>query len=298
MPEAIEDLLIGPSLLKKIERLELVSRRLYHGSQSGARKSRSRGSGMEFADHRDYSPGDDFRTIDWNVYARLDNLTVKIFETEQNLSVSILVDTSASMGFGGPSKLHFAASVAAALAYLSLVNEDATTICGISDSIRDMVSSATQSLSPAQIFEFCAGLSPAGETHLDETIKSFAFHSQRPGLLFVLSDFLTPGRLEDTLQPLVYAGYDICGLQILAAEELNPDLAGEMDIVDSETGDTVPLTVRGDTRARYQDSLEQFLRRTEQALKTSYANYLHVTNERPIEQVIMYDLRGVGIVRE
>lgn len=298
MPETATELLVEPSLLKKIESLQIVSRRLFQTGQSGARRTRVRGSGMEFADHREYSPGDDFRTVDWNVYARLDEFIVKTFETEQNLHVSILVDTSASMGFGRPSKLQFAASLAAAIAYIALVNEDGLSIVSIADSAEAEISTGRQSLSPGQIFEFCSEMAPEGGTRLEETLRSFAFHTRYPGLLFVISDFLAPGRLQDYLQPLVYMGYDICGIQVLAPEELDPRLSGEMDIVDSETGVTVPLTVRGETNQQYQDSLSRFLRETDAALKMCHANSVRVTSDMPLDRVILSELRSTGVIQE
>jgi len=298
MSEETTDLLVDPSLLKKIEPLQIVSRRLYTGGQSGTRRTRARGSGMEFAEHRDYSPGDDFRTIDWNVFARLDSFIVKTFETEQNLHVSILVDTSASMGFGSPTKLEFATSLAAALGYIALVNEDGLSITSVSDAVHGEISSIRQSLSPGQIFEFCSHLAPRGETHLDETLRAFAFHRRQPGIMFVISDFLAAGRLRDALQPIVFMGYDICGIQVLAREELKPRLSGEMDIVDSETNVTVPLTVRGDTNEQYEESLKRFLRDTEASIKMCYGNYVRVTSDTTLERTILGELRSVGVVTD
>lgn len=253
---------------------------------------------MEFADHREYSPGDDFRSIDWNVYARFDDLIVKTFETEQNLNVFVLVDASESMGFGRPSKLRFAASMAAALGYLALLNEDGIAIAAIADSVKDEINSARQILSPARLFDFCARLSPGGQTRLAETVKSFAFHNRQPGLLFILSDFLDPAGLQDAFQPLVYLGYDVCGVHILSPEEIQPEFAGEMDIVDSETGEAIPLTVRSDTQQKYQRSLHQFRRQAEQAFKVSYAGYLQLTTGVPLERVMLHDLRRIGVVKE
>jgi len=298
MPTEAAGLLIEPSLLKKIEPLRIVSRRLYTGGHTGTRKTRTRGTGMEFAEHREYSPGDDFRTIDWNVFARLDEFIVKTFETEQNLHVSVLVDTSASMGFGRPTKLEFAASLAAAIGYIALVNEDGLSVAGISDTVRDEVSSVRRSLSPGQVFDFCGGLAPEGETHLDRTLKGFVFHLKRPGILFVISDFLASGELREALRPLVFLGYDICGIHVLAQEELSPGLSGEMDIVDSETNQTVPLTVRGDTPQQYQESLQRFLRETEASVRMCYGNYLRVTSDTPLERVLLSELRSMGVITE
>ncbi|MDA0839135.1 MAG: DUF58 domain-containing protein [Planctomycetota bacterium] len=291
-------LLIEPSLLKKIEGLQIVSRRLYQGGQSGTRKSRSRGGGMEFAEHREYSPGDDFRAIDWNVFARHDDFVIKIFETEQNLHISILVDSSASMGFGEPGKLEFAASLAAAIAYIALVNEDNISITAMSDRVADEISSTNRNLSPGQVFDFCGKLEADGETLLDDALKAFAFHRRQPGLLFIISDFLVQGRLQDMLQPLVYMGYDICGIHLLGQEELNPHFSGEMDIVDSETDEIIPLTTRGDTAQQYQESLRRFLNQTEVAIKMCHGNYVRVSPGQSLERVLLGELRSLGIITE
>ena len=298
MPDTTSELLIDASLLKKIEGLQLVSRRLYTGGQTGSRKSRTKGAGMEFADHRHYSPGDDFRNIDWNVYARLDDLILKTFETEQNLHVSILFDCSESMAFGEPSKMQLAASIAAAIAYISLVNEDGLTLSSIADTVRGEMSSSQQQLSPEQVFDFCSTVEVGGRTYLDETLRAFGFHSQHPGLLFIISDFLFAGKLEDTLQPLIYGGFDICGIQILAKEELNPIFAGEMDIVDSETDETISITVRDDTRKIYGDALDRFVRNTEAGLKMCHANYVRATTDMSVERIVLGELRSLGVIRE
>jgi uncharacterized protein (DUF58 family) len=253
---------------------------------------------MEFAEHREYTPGDDFRAIDWNVFARHDDFIIKTFETEQNLHVSILVDTSASMGFGEPGKLQFAASLAAAIAYIALVNEDSISISAMADRVTDEISSTDRNLSPGQVFDFCGKLEADGETHLDDTLRAFAFHRRQPGLLFIISDFLVEGRLQDMLQPLVYMGYDICGIHLLAQDELNPRFSGEMDIVDSETDEIIPLTARGDTAQQYQESLRRFLNQTEAAIKMCHGNYVRISPDQSLERVLLGELRSLGIITE
>src|SRR6476620_8291937 len=124
MPETKSPPLLDPEFLHKLEQLELVSRKIFVGRMKGERKSKRRGSSVEFADHRNYSVGDDLRHIDWNVYGRLDKLFLKLFLEEEDLHVYSLLDTSLSMDFGDPTKLHYGKQVAAALAFIGLVNHD------------------------------------------------------------------------------------------------------------------------------------------------------------------------------
>src|SRR5215472_14640441 len=124
MPDTATAPLLDPEFLHKLEQLELVSRKIFVGRMKGERKSKRRGSSVEFADHRNYTVGDDLRHIDWNVYGRLDKLFLKLFLEEEDLHFYTLVDTSLSMDFGTPSKLHYAKQIAAALAFIGLVNHD------------------------------------------------------------------------------------------------------------------------------------------------------------------------------
>src|SRR6478672_4140076 len=132
MPKVTSSLL-APEFFSKLEQLELVAKRLLMGRFKGDRLSKRKGTSVEFADHRHYVVGDDFRFLDWNLFARLDRLFIKLYQEEEDLQINVLIDLSRSMDFGTPTKLHYAKQIAAALAYIGLVNMDRVNLGGLTN---------------------------------------------------------------------------------------------------------------------------------------------------------------------
>src|SRR5437762_8112871 len=133
MPDTAAPPLLEPQFLARLEQLDLVSRKIFLGLMKGERRSKRKGQSVEFADYRNYVVGDDLRFLDWNLYARLDRLFLRLFMEEEDLHLYILLDVSQSMDFGTPTKLHFARQVAAALGFVGLVNLDRVRVAAFSD---------------------------------------------------------------------------------------------------------------------------------------------------------------------
>src|SRR5437870_11323938 len=190
MPETQTQPLLEPHFLARLEQLELVSRKIFLGRMKGERRSKRKGQSVEFADYRNYVVGDDLRHLDWNLYARLDKLFIRLFMEEEDLHVYILVDNSLSMDFGTPSKLHYARQVAAALAFIGLVNMDRVVVEVFNDRL-------TQSLPPARgrrslwrVFDFLQQIEPAGPSDLRAALRTFSLKSSGKGIVVLLSDFM------------------------------------------------------------------------------------------------------------
>src|SRR5438270_5308585 len=190
MAETATTALLDPEFLHKLEQLELVSKKIFVGRMKGERKSKRRGSSVEFADHRQYSVGDDLRHIDWNVYGRLDRLFLKLFLEEEDLHFYTLLDTSLSMDFGDPTKLHYGKQVAAALAFIGLVNQDRVVLDTFGSALESGLPSVRGRSQMWRVVQYLEHLEPSGGSDLTAAAKSFAIKHTGKGVVVVISDFL------------------------------------------------------------------------------------------------------------
>jgi uncharacterized protein (DUF58 family) len=298
-----DDDLLPPAFMRQLERLRLCSRVIHPGASMGERISRARGSGMEFSDHKEYSPGDDFRMIDWNVYARLDELVVKLFETEENLSVCVLLDASSSMDFGRVAegirigaKWAAAARLAAAISYIAMVNRDALTMFLFAGQLGERLEALRGRGHVRQMLNVLSLTRPAGRSDFPAAFRSAGAQLHRPGVCFVISDFCAGERLAEAFRGLVYFGHEIVALHVTDELEADPGLEGEIDIVDAETGEVVPMTVRPDTRQRYRQAYESRCRGVAAACATYDAKYLRLSTAEPVTDIVLNRFRREGIL--
>jgi uncharacterized protein (DUF58 family) len=291
--------LLPPAFMRQLERLRLCSRVIHPGASMGERISRSRGSGMEFSDHKEYSPGDDFRMIDWNVYARLDELVVKLFETEENLSVCVLLDASSSMDFGrSPTTTHWtmAARLAAAIGYIAMVNRDAMTMFLFAGRLDERLDALRGRGHMQQMLDLLSCTVPAGRSDFLTAFGSAGAQLHRPGVCFAISDFCAGERLSEALRGLVYFGHEVVALHVTDDLEADPGLEGEIDVVDAETGEVVPMTVRPDTLQRYRQAFETRCRAVAAACATYDAKYIRLSTAEAIPDIVLNRFRREGIL--
>src|SRR6185312_12489184 len=222
VPDTAAAPLIEPQFLTKLEQLELVSRKIFLGLMKGERRSKRKGQSVEFADYKNYVKGDDLRFLDWNLYARLDRLFIRLFQEEEDLHFYVLIDNSLSMDFGTPSKLHYARQVAAALGFIGLCNMDRVAISAFNDNITQSLPAIRGRKSLWRLMDFLQKLEPAGPSNLRESLKTFTMKSSGKGIVILLSDMMDKEGYEDALRYLVARQYDIYVLQILSQEELEP----------------------------------------------------------------------------
>lgn len=284
-----------PEFLRALERLTLISKRAYAGLAKGEKRSPRRGVSVEFADYRDYVPGDDLRYLDWNIYGRLDRLLVKLFVEEEDLRVYLLLDRSASMGFGG--KFDHARRLTAALAHIGLCGLDRVVVRAFGEE-RD------QGLPPLRgrgnvprVFDYLERLEPAGRTSLAEQLSRFAYEHPRPGLCCVISDFLDPAGYERGLGALLGRRFDVVAVQVLAPDELNPAIVGDLRLIDSETGEQREVTVSDSLLRRYRRVAQEYCDRLRAYCLGRGMSYLLTTTDQTVERMVLAALRRLGFVR-
>ena len=282
-----------PEFLAQLERLTLASRRIFRGRVKGERKSPRRGHSVEFCDYRAYGVGDDLRYVDWNAYARLDRLHVKLFVDEEDLCLHLLVDASASMDFGRPTKLDYAVRLAAALGFVGLVGLERVGV-GI---LRDR---AAEGWPPARgrnqfpvLLDFLTGVRATGPTRLNDAIAAYALRSRESGLAVVISDLLDPAGYEAGLRALMERRFDIHLIHLLAPEEMNPELAGDFRLTDSETGEVRELSVDREALRAYRERLHGFLERVEGFCRAQEIGYHRVITDTPVEAFVLAQLKGL-----
>jgi len=295
--------LLDAQFSARLSQLSLVCPRAFRGASGGKRFSRSRGAeGMEFADHKEYSSGDDFRSIDWNVYARLNELVVKNFETQESLRLYVLLDASASMAVAAtesllPRKFDVARRLAAALAYIGFNNEDWTGVYHFTDTVGEGYAPAGKPRT-ASLLDYLGRTQPLGKTDYASAFKSFTIQKSRPGLAVIISDFANPSGLDDGLRFLAYNNFIVTALHITDLNDENPALTGELDLVDMESGANVPLTVRSNTLAEYRKLYHTHLGRVAKAFSVYDATYLRISTQDDIKQLVMNTFKQHRIVRQ
>src|ERR1700679_2190600 len=234
---AAEDDLFDDQFQRKLEYLALVSRRVFAGRLRAERRTKKSGSGVEFADHRDYQPGDDFRYLDWNVYQRFEKLLVRLYEEEEDLAIYFILDTSASMAFGDGQKLRYAKKVCAALAYVGLANLDRVTIATTSDRVLERMPETRGKARIFKAFRFLREVQAEGTTDLGDAMKTFVAQNKRRGLAVLVSDLYDPQGFEKGINVLRYNKFDAFVVHVVDPADAKPKLQGDVLVYDCETGD-------------------------------------------------------------
>jgi uncharacterized protein (DUF58 family) len=289
--------LFDSDFLKKLEYLSLVSRRVFRGSILAQRRTMQMGGGIEFADHREYTPGDDFRYLDWNLYARHDELMLKRFQEEEDLHVYFLLDCSRSMGFGQPCKFDLARQVTAALAYIALADLDRVAIVAYAN---DIVADFPLMRGKARILsvlKFLEELKPQGaNTDLARVAAGFVHRTQRRGLAIVVSDLYDPAGFERGLDMLRHRRYEPHIVQIYDRREAEPSLLGDMELYDVETESVQKVTVTEKNLKRYRKIFADF----EESIRRYCRNYglgcTRTSTEIKFDELILKMMRAAGAV--
>jgi uncharacterized protein (DUF58 family) len=292
VPTAARASFFTPEFLAQLERLSLLSRRTFRGSVKGERRSPRRGSSVEFADYRAYGHGDDLRYVDWNIYGRLDRLHVKLFVDEEDLSLHLLVDASASMGFGAPSKLAYALRVAAALGFVGLVNFERVGLGVLRERVAEGWPPTRGRAHVLPMMDFLAGVEPGGVTSINEGLANYAQRAREPGLAVLISDLLDPAGYERGIRALLERRFDVHIVHLLDPEEMNPTLGGDLRLIDSETDELRDLTVDAEALRAYHERLRGFLERAEAFCRTHELGYHRVLTDMPVEAFVVAQLRG------
>ncbi len=245
------------AFLRRLEQLELASRRLIAGRMKGERRSTRRGQSVEFADYRTYASGDDLRQLDWNAYARLERLFVKLFVEEEDVTVHVLVDASRSMDFGTPNKLDAARRAAAALGYLGLASMDRVSVAFLGDGTASAMRPIRGKRRALELFDFLSQPRTERLTGLASAARAYASRMRGSGPLLLISDLMDPGYL-DALRDLAGTRSQLSVLHLLAPDELEPEIAPDARLIDNETGQPVEVSGDDDLVERYRARLAEW----------------------------------------
>jgi uncharacterized protein (DUF58 family) len=301
-------MLFDEATLRKLNQLKLVARQARAGVLKGERRSTRRGTSIEFSDYRNYVAGDDLRRLDWNVYARTERPFIKLMEEEEDLSVHVLVDSSRSMAWPSndgkdDNKLRYARRLAAALGAIALGTGDRFNLAilqngKISARLGPLRGGASLSRLLAFLEEERSGaFQAAGTTGLESALEEYGFSGGRAGLAFLISDLFSPESLQDGLLHLAGRGYEIHVLHLLAPDELDPPLAGDLRLIDSESGEGLEISVDGSMRELYHRRLEEWRETLRQECGRRNANYMFLNTAEEWDRVVLYDMRRSGVVK-
>jgi uncharacterized protein (DUF58 family) len=283
--------LLDPSFLRRLGRLRLAVRRRFAGSSAGSRRSLRRGSSAEFAEHRPYYPGDDVRRIDWNAYARLEELVLRLFVAEEDLSLYLLVDRSASLGVGSPPKLELAKQVAAALGYVALSGSERVSVLPFSSDLAAPFPATRGRRRIGALLRYLDAIEPSGDTDLSRAVDRFLARSPRPGLVAVVSDFFDPGGFQKPLDRLLAQKHEPVLFQVLDREELEPTPGQDVELVDAETGQRVDVSLDARAIAAYRARLFAFFGELEGYAKKRGLFYGRVDAQHTLDDVVVSYLR-------
>jgi uncharacterized protein (DUF58 family) len=297
VPDTRSQPLLDPQFLARLEQLELVSRKIFLGRMKGERRSKKKGQSVEFADYRNYVVGDDLRFLDWNLYARLDRLFLRLFMEEEDLHFYILIDNSLSMDFGTPTKLHFAKQIAAALGFIGLVNLDRVMIEAFNDRLTQTMPAMRGRRSLWRMLDFLQKLEPAGPSDLKQALRAFSIKCSGKGVVVLLGDLMDKNGYEEALRYLVSRQLDIYVIQILSQEEIEPEIVGDLRLVDVEDEDVAEITVSGPLLKRYKQNLAAFRAGIHEFCTRRGVTYLFTSNQVPFDKLVLSYLRQRGLVR-
>jgi uncharacterized protein (DUF58 family) len=297
MPDTQAQPLLDPKFLARLEQLELVSRKIFLGRMKGERRSKRKGQSVEFADYRNYVVGDDLRFLDWNLFARLERLFIRLFFEEEDLHFYILLDNSLSMDFGTPTKLHFAKQVAAALGFIGLVNMDRVVVEAFNDRLTQSMPAARGRRSLWRLMDFLQKIEPAGPSDLKKALRSFSIKCSGKGIVVLLSDFMDKGGYEDALRYLLARQLDVYVIQVLSQEEIEPEIVGDLRLVDVEDEDVAEITVSGPLLKRYKQNLAAYRAALYQFCSRRGVTCLFTSNQVPFDRLVLTYLRQRGLVK-
>ncbi|HEX6766747.1 MAG TPA: DUF58 domain-containing protein, partial [Polyangiaceae bacterium] len=259
-------------------------------------RTKKKGSGVEFADHRDYVEGDDFRSVDWNVYQRFGKLLVRLYEEEEDLSIYFLLDCSSSMGFGGGKKFDQARRIVAALAYVGLANLDRVTLVAVTDAMVTRMPTTRGKGRIFKAFRFLEGLTPGGVTDLGEALKAFAAQHKRRGLAVLVSDLYDPAGFESGINALRFNGFEPFVVHVVDKTEAAPALKGDVLVYDCETGDEREVTVTADLLDRLGHEFSDYRERIERFCVQKQVPHLTADIDVPFDELVLRVFRRGGFL--
>jgi uncharacterized protein (DUF58 family) len=285
---------------RKLEQLMLAASRVRAGAIKGERRSNKRGTSIEFADYRNYVPGDDLRRLDWNIYARLERPLTKLYEDEEDLAVHLILDTSASMDFPDDpdlNKFTYTRRLLAGLGYVSLTSNDRLLVTAVSGGELSHFGPARGRAYGVRLLNYINDLQARGTTDLNAVLRDYAMRAGRPGLCIIVSDMFSPTGYMNGVNALLGKGYEVAIVHVLAPDEIEPPLAGDLRLLDVETGVAQEVSIDGTMRDLYVRRVEEWRDSIRMECVRRNVHFIPVDTRTAWEKVILYELRRLGIVK-
>lgn len=286
--------------LRQLELLQVVARRIISGRQRAERKTKKVGSGLEFADHREYTPGDDIRNVDWGVLARLNQTLIRLYEEDEDLPLRVVVDVSDSMMTGDAHKLRFAQKIGAALAYVGLSNLDRVGVTVMSGKIHETLPAVRGKGRIFRVFDFMRTSARGGPTDIAAGCKRVAAQSNQPGVTVVLSDFYDLAGAFEGLNLLRFQKHEPVCIQVLDPAEADPRasaLRGDVTLVDCEGAGRRDVTVSPALLERYAEAHERFRSTLESKCRARGIPYFRADIDQPFDELVLKVFRRGGVLR-
>ena len=293
---AKDDTLLTSEFMARLDQLDVMSRKILAGKMKGERRSKRRGQSVEFADYRNYVIGDDLRFIDWNIYARLDRIFLKLFLEEEDLALHLIIDVSKSSDYGEPAKFRYMQRVAAALGYIGLVNYNRVVVNAIADGVVADTGGMRGRTRVARLIDFIEKLKPEGAGNLAEACKRFALAHRQKGICVILSDFFDKGGYESGLRFLAGGKYDLFAIQVLSPQEIDPPLEGDLKLRDMEDGDLAEVSITQPLLKQYKSNLNAYCLAVKDYVTRRGGTYLFTSTAVPFDTLILNYLRERGLV--
>ncbi|PCJ56282.1 MAG: hypothetical protein COA79_19125 [Planctomycetota bacterium] len=285
--------LTQPEFLAQLDSLSILAKRVLGGTLRADRKSDKKGTGINFADYAEYNPGDDFRAIDWNLYGKLEILFVKLFELEEDTSISLFIDLSTSMG----TKELYAKKLAASLAYIALQNMDRLSIYGIADKLEVI---QRPSHGKGKVFTMLKQLEEANlygkDTDIASCVKEFQMHNPKKGVCVFISDFFSPSGIEKGMDLLKFYKHDLFCIHLVDPEETKCDWKGDIRLECIETKKINTVTIGPKEAKQYENAVQDWFDNLKRNCQKKEIGYLRTSIEIPFEEVIQKILRSGGLV--
>jgi uncharacterized protein (DUF58 family) len=294
----MRDTFFDQTFLHQLEQLRLCARRYPVGPYHGERQARRKGHGSDFFDYRAYVPGDDLRYVDWNIFARSDRLMLKLFQAEEALCLHILVDTSNSMSTGFPTKLHYALRTAAAFAYIGLINCEQVALGLFNSTLYKIISPRRGRKQMVPFLQVLSDARASGATNFESALTSYALQSRAPGLVVIISDMLgCDNDYQRGIAALIERRFEVRILQLLAREEIQPSLKGDLKIVDIETNQALETTANSRAIAEYAKNLARFCEDLRVFCSRHGALCYSLTTDVPLFDLFFVHLRKIRFLQ-
>ena len=296
--------MLTPQFLKQLDPFYIHAKHSFRGKFRGERRSLHRGTGMEFADYRAYEPGDDLRYVDWNIYARLGRLFIKLHHTDADTPLILILDSSRSMEFGSPTKLTCAKQVAAALGYMALAHADSVAIYTCAERLSVALPPTSGKSQFSRLTKVITAIVADGRTQLTECLKQLPMYQRTPGMVVILSDFLDPDSYAAGLKLLTGRGFSLTAIHLVSPEELDPQAhlentatGGDWLVEDAETGETKAIAINVETLIQYQAQQQSFCDDLQRFCIDQGIGYAQLKSNTSIESFVLQELHRTGLIQ-